>query len=322
MIKTIVTHRRPHPDEAAAIALLREYARDQLNLSRDVQVVFIDAGYQNYQGKDPVELEARGILQVGVGSGRFNEHATDISARTENETAATLVAKVLGVDQRPEVIYILNWVKANDLKGRGSMMDLAHSMRTKYQDGQADRKVLEWAVEEIETHLRAQRRFHTQAVPALSKAKAKIVELPNGKKLRIATIRSDNDQLLGAARHDGKISILIVERSSGNIQILPTRQDLAPRMLHVIGRIRLAEARLAGLPIEPMDSRLYQEAAIPGMPKWHYQVETGMCLNGSLTATGVEPTKLTLEEVALLVERGFLFSYRPEAAVLGNLLAA
>lgn len=321
----VVTHHRPHPDEAAAIALLREYGGDQLNLSRDAQIVFIDAGYQNYQDKDPEELEAQGILQVGVGSGRFNEHATDTAARTENETCATLVATALGVANRPEVVYVLNWIRANDLKGRSSMMDLAHSMRTKYQDGQSDQKVLEWAIEEIVTHLRAQRRFHTSAVPELRRAKIRVVKLPSGRKLRIATIRSDNDQLLSVARsakHGRGISILIVERSSGNIQVLPTRQDLAALMPHVVGRIRLAEAKLAGLAIEPLDPRLFQEAAISGMPKWHFQVETGMCLNGSLTATGVEPTKLTLKEVAQSVENGILFSFRPEAAFLQRILAA
>lgn len=318
----LITHRCPHPDEAAAIALLREYGNSQFNISRDAEIVFIDAGYENYQGKDPKELEAQGILQVGVGSGRFNEHATATTARIKGEIAVTLVANALGVINKPEVVYILNWVKANDLRGKGSMMDLAHSMRTKYQDGQSDEVVLKWAIEEIETHLRAQRRFHSQAVPELAKAKIKTVHLPDGKKLRIATIRSNNDQLLSAARHHRGISILIVEQPNGNIQALPTRQDLAERMPHVIGRIRLAEARLSKLDIKPMDSRLYQEAAIPGMPKWHYQVETGKCLNGSLTATGVEPTKLSLEEVAWLVEQGILFSYKPEAVVLSDLLAA
>jgi hypothetical protein len=320
IVKVVVTHRRPHLDEAAAIALLREYG----GLDRAAQVEFVDAGYEDYLGQNPEKLEAQGILQIGVGSGRFNEHASSGLSRQKGETSATLVAKALGVDKKPEVAYVLRIVRANDISGKMNPTDLAHSMRVKYQDGQSDQKVLEWAIEEIATYLRVQRRFHALAVPELKKARIREVKLPvpDGA-IKIATIRSDNDQIFSAARskkYGRGISILVVERLSGNIQVLPTRQDLAAAMVHAIARIRLAEAKLAGLKIEPLDPRLFREAAIEGVPKWHFQVETGMCLNGSLTATGVEPTRLTLEQVAALVERGILFSYRPEAAYIANLI--
>ena len=43
---------------------------------------------------------------------------------------------------------------------------------------------------------------------------------------------------------------------------------------------------------------------MPGAECWHFQEATGYILNGSKSALGVEPTKLSLEEIIQIVKDG------------------
>lgn len=313
-VKTIVTHWEPHPDEAAAVALLEVYGKGQLAIAPGCEICFVDAGYENYQGRKASELEADGIVQVGVGSGRFNEHAKLGEARQKGQTAATLVAKALKVDRRPEVKYLLDYISANDLKGEGSKFDLAHLMKIAYQAGDTSETVLRSAVITCQQILRTQ--SLETAIPEIQKAKRRQLSLPGNRTVTIVSVKSDSRQLLQAVRslYKNQSVVLVVEKPTGQVQVLPSRNDLKSEMAVVAAFIRFFEAEIAGIKIDAADPRLYQEAAIPGMPSWHFQVETGMVFNGANTAPGKAPTRLDLASVVKLVEAGLQRAFKARIA--------
>lgn len=313
-VKTIVTHWEPHPDEAAAVAILAMYGKDRLALDSDCEIIFVDAGYEDYQRRNASELEADGIIQIGVGSGRFNEHAKLGEARQKGQTAATLVARALKVDRRPEVKYLLDYISANDLKGEGSKFDLAHLMRIGYQAGDTCETVLRAAVKNCRQILQTQ--SLETAIPEIEKGKRRQLSLPGNRKVLIISIRSDSRQLLQSARflYRNEPVILVVEKPTGQVQVLPSRNDLKSEMAVVAAFIRFFEAEKAGMKIDAADPRLYQEAAIPGMPSWHFQVETGMVFNGANTAPGKAPTRMDLASVVMLVEAGLQRAFKTNAA--------
>jgi hypothetical protein len=70
----------------------------------------------------------------------------------------------------------------------------------------------------------------------------------------------------------------------------------------VAGELREAEARATGQSVSPDD--LYREGRVKGAKAWHYQVETGILMNGSLTAKDINPTELDIPTVIRCVVRG------------------
>lgn len=137
-IAHIVTHTRPHLDEAAGIAALRLY-RPEI-ISTGVEYTFMGIGRLGAQSED--ERKDESVLYLGVLGGNADEHLPG----RENECAATLVAKHYGIFENLHVQVALRPVLRMDRSGAHADEIGAAMIHVARYSGDEDREVLEWGI--------------------------------------------------------------------------------------------------------------------------------------------------------------------------------
>jgi hypothetical protein len=304
----IVTHERPHLDEIVAIWLLRRFGEQRFPGISQARITYAASSRRGADAPDAQALEAQGILLLGVGGGRFDEHPTLDNGRKAEECAATLVAGELGVLDDPSMQKILRFVKSRDLEGNSTPFDLSYMVKLLHRRSPNDPdKVIDWTIAGIEAKYEEQRDFFTVARNEFE-TKAKVEEVQVGsRRVRIAAIESDSESVSKYARSEygGRAGIVIQKRSSGNVSILVNKQ-MGLDMRDVVRMIRLAEQQAKGK-FETTDSdKLTAEGNVRGVEEWFYHERGQMLLNGSLTATGVPPTRLDLERIREIVRTGIV----------------
>lgn len=120
----------------------------------------------------------------------------------------------------------------------------------------------------------------------------------------VAIVRTNNDQANRAARvHNPVLQVLIQMMPNRQVRVFGQRAvDLEP----VVARLRNAERKKAGKQSLPL-YQLTAEGTLPEVPEWHWFKEGNSILNGSLTAPGVRPTRLSEREVVSCVQQGLLW---------------
>ena len=319
---TIVTHVNPHLDEITAIWLLRRFGEKKFLGISTAKITFWSTGGQAPDGRSAEDYEREGILLIGIGGGCFDEHPANGSARKKGECAATLVAKALGVDNDPALEKILKFAVNSDLKGTSHLFDLASIVKVLHQEYPDNpEKVMEWATIGLEAKYQEQLQFFNAAIE-LAKADfekdANIENIlgPHGRTLKMATIISDNPQMSKFARSDygGNADIVIQQRSSGNVQIFTNRFS-GLVLYDVVQMIRLAEQEVKGKIVTTDWKELASEGKVEGVEEWYFQKAGQMLLNGSLTATQVPSTRLSLEKIKEIVRIGVNpMAFQPERA--------
>lgn len=309
-VHTIVTHWKPDIDEITAQWLLKKFGQKMFPGAENARVVFVEAGSQNYRGRTAEECEKDGILMIGVGGGRFDEHPNGGNSRKEDECAATLVAKALGVDENPALGRILQYVARSDLKGHTQPFELAaltKDLNALYPD--TPRRVTGRISELLEAKYHQQVAFWSNAQQALDGAITfEVFEGPSGP-IKLAIARSDNPEASKFARSEagGGADIVIQHQTRGNTQVFINRKsgkgiislrDLA-RM------VRIEEQKLKGSFLVRDWNLLAVEGKIEGAEEWYYHPEGEMLLNGSLTAPNVPATKISLERLIELTRIAF-----------------
>lgn len=100
------THRDPDIDDTAAILAIRKIGESEYpGIS---EAVIETTAERRPGGKTADQLEAEGVICIGINGGKFDEHAFDDAAPLRNDCAATLVAKRFGADQHPGLSPILD----------------------------------------------------------------------------------------------------------------------------------------------------------------------------------------------------------------------
>lgn len=306
-IHTIVTHEMPHLDEIAAIWLLRKFGEAVFPGISTAKIIYWNNGGKTPDGRTAEDYEREGMLLIGVGGGRFDEHPTDKNERKEDECAITLVAKALDVNDDPALKSILEFVINNDLKGVGQPFGLASLVKLLHQQYPEDpNKVMDWAMMGIEAEYHKQLEFLTSTKEEFERV-AKIEEMvgPKGKVIKVASFTSGNKQMSMFARsaHGCLADVVIQQQLTGNIQIF-TNKKAGITLYDVAQMIRIAEMRKKDQIATSDWKKLSAEGSVPGAEEWHFHVEGQMLLNGSLTANGVQATRLTLDEIVDIVRAG------------------
>lgn len=303
---TIATHLCPHLDEIVAIWLLKEYGRKygggKLATASDVKIVFWPSGPKAPDGRSPEEYEKEGILCVGVGGGRFDEHPNATAGRKTGECAATLVAKALGVSERPELQKILNNVSNNDLSGGAHPFELASLVKLMYAQYDDHIGVIEWAISGLEAKHREQEEFFSAKEEFERKVRIDRVVRPGRKPIVIATIHSDNEQMNKLARSEYGCSadLVIIQQSDGHAQIFCDRRA-GINFDQVVMAVRNQEVLAKRFPHCSDGPRLAAEGIMPGTEEWYYFKSGNMLFNGSNTNRSVPPTRIPLETIRDLV---------------------
>lgn len=302
----LLTHERPHLDEIVAIWLLRKFGEQRFPGSSTATVSFTSVRKLAEAGLKPDDYEARGMLLLGIGGGRFDEHPTLDEGRKAGDCATTLVAKELGVSDDPALVKILRFVRAADVEGNASPFDISYVVKLLHARYPTDpHRVIEWALVAIEAKHQEQVRFFTVVKPEFD-AKAKVEEVAVGqRRLRMVTIDSDEDGIHKYARSEygARAAVVIQRRSTGNVAVFGNKQA-GVDLREAAKLLRLAEQVAKGEVVTTDEERLTAEGQAPGAEEWFYHKQGQMLLNGSLTQVDVPATRLSLDQIAELVKIG------------------
>lgn len=301
-IDRIITHRQPHLDELVAIFLLRQYGESLFPGVRRADIEFWRPDTSSLGSRTAEDYEAEGTLLIGIGGGRFDEHAVSGKERVAGKCAANLVAEAIRCSRRAEVQNLIRYTSSNDLNGKVAGFELAEGVRAMnrlYPDDPL--RVWRWTNEWLRAHHAQQVQFHREARRAFEE-RAQIVELTLGDQvLKLVSIQTDADQVKAYAfsRFGGFAAVVVQRNSRGNIQVFVNKRydlDLTP----AVAAIRLSELGARGQ--NPVIGAEYtEEGMLADVPEWYYFLEGQMLLNGSHTAPDVVPTGLSLESVTQMV---------------------
>lgn len=303
--QTILTHSLPHCDEICALWILRKFGEEKFPGISEARIVFCE---DMPLDKTPEEYEREGVILLGVGGGRYDEHPTTNGVeRKQGDCAATLIAKSLGVENDPVLEKILKFVTANDLKSAGHPFDIAHLATLLYgRYPNQPEKVIGWVVEGLEAKYHEQLNFFTATKEAYEElAQVEEIAAPGGRILKMVTVVSDDDQVGKYARsiHGANAAVVIQKRSTGNVQVY-TNKRFGITMYDVAQMLRYEEQRLKGVFQTTNWKDLGVEGKVKGAEEWFFHYGGQMLLNGSLTVKGVPPTCIPLDQIQKIVRIG------------------
>ncbi|GAC1370216.1 MAG: hypothetical protein NVSMB39_2830 [Candidatus Saccharimonadales bacterium] len=295
-ITVIETHEEPHLDELVAIFLLREFGTEVFPGADTAKLVFRRRNIED-MAKTADEMEADGILLIGMGGGRFDEHAVGDKPRSDGHSAASLMAEAIGCDKLPSLRGLIKYATDCDLGGGDGSFGLAKMVGLlNFLNPNDPLKVWSWTCEALRAHQAHQKTFFRDG--KMFRSHARVVKHPYGDKtIKVASIQTDAKLMKAYAfsQFGGLVDVLIQRNRRGNIQIFSRGVDLKdlPAM------IRAAELEKRGITIND-DLDLSAAGTMAKIPMWHYFPEGRMLLNGSNTARQVEESKLSLKDVQTL----------------------
>lgn len=311
MFRIITTHKRPHLDEICAIMMLMMAGKKLFPGIETAKVVFEGSGGESLRGIEAKTWEEEGVLPVGVGGGRFDEHPGPGLSKKEGECTTTLVAKALGIDRAPVWEKIIRFVTNSDLKAGGNPFDLAQLVKDMHQTNPENpQKVFDWAVAALEAKFKVQLAFMVAQRNLEKNTKKEEVRLPNGNTVVIATAVTSDESFNKAARANGA-GVVIQQQDEnatlplvlGNVQIFIDKRISGLKLYNVISLLRTEEARVQKRTITTDQDELRAEGKMAGAQEWYFHDAGQFIFNGCST-TSNEPTKLSLEKIRHIVCQG------------------
>ncbi|MEK7665207.1 MAG: hypothetical protein AAB361_03670 [Patescibacteria group bacterium] len=298
---TIVTHKRPHIDEVCAIWLLQKFGEKMFPGISETKITFAGAGGEDLEGFSSDEFESEGVVLVGIGGGKFDEHPGVKTFGKPDECASTLVAKELGIESEPALEKILNFVKKSDLKAGNQPFDLSNLVKSMHHAHPNDpAKVINWVMLALDSKYQEQVHFIKTKSELANKSVTEEIQGP-GRKIKMVSGISDSEQFNNVCRNKGA-AIVIQRRSSGNTQIYTSnREGLV--LYDVAQMLRIEEQDAKGKVITTDWRVLASEGKVEGAEEWYFQVTGQMLLNGSLSCPNT-PTNLNLEKIRDIVKIG------------------
>lgn len=309
-VHTIAIFPKVQPDTVAAVLLLQDYGEKRFPGIAQAQVVFWTA---LPDGTTAAALEAAGTLPIDLGGGMFDHHSA--AGRATKDSAATLVARTLGVDKDPALQKLLAYCKRDDLEGKGTLsadpLDRAFGLsglmstynRVHRDDPGA---LLEMVLKLFRAHVREQRQRleenpkEWKELKSAGKGREFTVKGRRGA-WKVAVLESDNIALPGFLRAYFHVDLVVQRLATGHVNLISNQKrnvDLRP----IVTRIRDAEAVRRNLDVPP--EALGAPGRVEALPMWFYDVMANTIQNGGINPQHIEPTALSLEEIVAAVTDG------------------
>lgn len=305
-IHTIAIFPKVQPDTVIAVFLLHEFGEKEFPGIRESNLEFWTA---LPAGKTAAELEAEGTLPIDLGGGMFDHHHERHGKR--EDSAATLVAKYLGVEDDPSLRKLLAYAKRDDLEGKGTIsndpLDRAFGLSgliTTLGRVYKDRPDFTFSLvlPMIRAHYLEERK-RREELPAEWKqllkdgrAREELWQTPHGK-LRVAIVESENISLPGFLRAYHHTQIVIQRLPSSHTNFITNQQhrhDLRP----VIRELRRAEAEAAGTDQKEFSNEVLERPGRLGnVPEWFYDTAANTLQNGGIAPQDIPATRLSLERI-------------------------
>jgi len=305
-VRNVLTHPHPHRDEITAFWLELLLTRSNPIMVGGELVVldFSQARLVAQPGRCPFgqlsgdalrEAEDQMLLQgtqvIGMGGGRWDDH----SKRKRRTCTTMLVAGTMGVQQDPVFQRILQQVHEQDVHGRGYFMDMGSLVGAR-NAREPDPHMVYLAFKGNLDDILAEERKFVAAIEELDGAEVQTVPCRSGIRT-LLVVESDNDKIPRAVRNKFRVDLLILQKADGHVLLfgkgLP--RDVLKDLVRVL---RIKEARAVGKRSQlPKWGLLEAEKSPLSNPRWSLHLAGGFVFNGSLTAPGVPPTRLTLSAV-------------------------
>lgn len=302
-VHTIVTHKRPHVDEIVAIVLLKQYGRKKFPGIESAKIEFWDAGIKTPDGKDWKQYHKEGVLLVGVGASCFDEHPAALGDRKEEHCAATLVAKYLKIQEKPELEQLLRYTLTNDTKGGNNPFDLAAliTLGNKRWFDTNPQDILEWCMQPIQWWIEKQIKFFVETKKEFDEYANVFECIYQGRNITVVAIQSSDPEIGAYARSDYGANAQVVIQQNSKKQVTISTQKRAKICLDdVIEALRQKEAYWKR--IDSKNLKLRVNGTIPEIEEWYYDKPAARILNGSLSAPNVKPTKIAFDEIVKIVK--------------------
>lgn len=341
-INKIITHNRPHADELVALMLLKKFPEGEEKFPgvSSAKVEFLGAGKLE---NNKSYLDFPDTIFLGVGGGPFDEHATVDKERESGEVCATLVAKYLGIENKPELQGILNIIKEEDLAPAKDKDALSIGIKFLHSCFKTDsEKIYRWAEIAYMAHIkffveRGETRLFTvtDTKKILEELKSEELEFWVGAIEEARKYQNDQYQLAlkefdGAIKerfigNDGqpidmavvtsdneeinkafrsqRAQLIIQFSTQGNVAIF-TYQKRGLDLTNSIILLRMAEQFYRWGEIKIKDKTILGgEGMIDGIP-WYLFHTRDSAFNGSLTTKDIPSTMIPHEKVVDLIVEG------------------
>lgn len=302
-LTALLTHENPDLDATLSLWLLKRFGREKYPGVEHLPVMYLPAGVTP-GNRHPDELErTEGILAVDTGGGRLDTHARDgvFDERKRDKSAALLVAEDLGVDRRPELEKILQFVTLQEIRGRSiasshpmdhlvSLPNLVRGLNIRY--AQDPQRVTALVHELYDAAFSTELEWF-QALEDFKKAS--VVTLSS--QARLVAIHSDTSAALKVARLN-RGDLIIHRNSAGQTGITARNNGLLSSIdLAVVAEVvRVAEAIVAGEAIEY--HRLRELGTVHG---WYLHDSGKILSKGSPKNREVPPSQLALIDLLEMV---------------------
>lgn len=118
-VKSLLTHNHPDQDAILGIHLLRKHGGADYPGAADAPVTFTSANALP-GGKSAEELEKDGIIAIDTGGGRFDNHPVEGNQNKSkwDSCASSIVAEALGVTEKKEYKFLLEYTRNHDTLGQ------------------------------------------------------------------------------------------------------------------------------------------------------------------------------------------------------------
>lgn len=309
-IHTVVLYPRPHPDNIVALYLLREFGEQHFPGIRQAQLQFWPS---LPAGKTADAWEHEGVLLIDLGGGRFDHHHEE-HTDDKQTCATTLVARFLGIHERPELKKLLEYVRRDDLEGKGIVskdaIDRAFGLSAIIMNLNRDypdhpEYVIDMVTRIVAAHYHEEYRRKVLVPQEWEQLKqhglATQFEVPTPRKpLRVVFIQSDSKALVGYLRAVGTVQAdVVVQRlTTGHTNIVTRQGDVRLTLLKTVAAIRRAEAMKKGVDLSHMtEEQLEKPRRLDGVEEWYFDTAANTIQNGGAVLADMQPTRLTLDEI-------------------------
>lgn len=314
-IHTVAMYPRPHPDNIVALWLLREFGREQFPGIESCKLEFWN---QVPAGKTADQYETEGVLLIDIGAGKFDHHREE-HHNDKQTCATTLVAKFLGVNERPELRKLLEYVRRDDLEGRGIVskdpIDRAFGLSAVVMNLNRDYPdhpefVIEMVSRIVLAHYHEEykRKVLMPQEWAELQQTGRAVQFSvsaGNEVLKIVTIESDSKALVGFLRAVGDVQAdVVVQRlSSGHTNVVTRQTNRRLNLLATVAAMRQAEAVKLGIQLNVTAEQWQKPRRLEGIDAWYFDTAANTIQNGGAAAENVPTTLLSLAEIRTILEQ-------------------
>lgn len=287
-ISKILVPNKPQMDPITAVFLLGEYGEEKFPGITNAKICYWK--YSHDPNSDEIkQMESEGIIFVDIGGGKFDHHGT-------KECASSLVAKYLGIENKPELSALLSYVREDDLAGLHNRFgDLAYTLKAMYKLGIPSNKVVEYALQTINLLQEGQKDWHVKVRDEFEK-KCKIFNTKrNNRKIKIGVIETDDAQVGNYGITVKNMALMLIKRSTGHAFILTNKLHRID-LRELVGALRKREMELRGYEKELDPVKLRFEGKNQMIPYWFFHRSLNAIMNGSESLNKTEPTVIPFEE--------------------------